>query len=177
LNMHVHTHTLYADLIVDSHSCWSLYCIFFYRRAKSMWKLLSVTYPWMIVQKQLCSSTKVTSSHKKYRFYFCWNCISPYVFYLTPFSFFSPKRAFCGWYSFVVSVCCFSCASTRTFRVELGYVNWFMMIWIHVSRPPLDFYCCVILFIWYLYVYKGKSFSFLVIQCPSSLWIINLPCK
>lgn len=155
--MQVHTHTLYADLIVDSHSCWSLYCIFFYRRAKSMWKLLSVTYPWMIVQKQLCSSTKVTSSHKKYRFYFCWNCISPYVFYLTPFSFFSPKRAFCGWYSFVVSVCCFSCASTRTFRVELGCVNWFMMIWIHISRPPLDFYCCVILFIWYLCV-QGEEF-------------------
>lgn len=114
---------------------WSLYCIFFYRRAKSMWKLLSVTYPWMIVQKQLCSSTKVTSSHKKYRFYFCWNCISPYVFYLTPFSFFSPKRAFCGWYSFVVSVCCFSCASTRTFRVELGYVNWLCEL-IHDDLNP-----------------------------------------
>ena len=93
------------------------------------------------------------------------------------FFFFPPNRVFCGWYSFVVSVCCFCCASTRTFRVELGCVNWFMMIWIHISRPPLDFYCCVILFIWYLYVYKGKSFSFLVIQCPSSLWIINLPCK
>lgn len=116
--MHVHTHTLYADLIVDSHSCWSLYCIFFYRRAKSMWKLLSVTYPWMIVQKQLCSSTKVTSSHKKYRFYFCWNCISPYVFYLTPFSFFFffPKESFL----WLIQLCCFSMLFLLCFNYDFS---------------------------------------------------------
>jgi hypothetical protein len=70
---------------------WSLYCIFFYRRAKSMWKLLSVTYPWMIVQKQLCSSTKVTSSHKKYRFIFV-GIVFHHTFSISPLFLFFPQR-------------------------------------------------------------------------------------